>query len=115
MLASKTWRRSEVPAKRYSPSYNSSINSSLPKNSYILYLFQISETARLKDMYVWFSGHFCQCDSQNARKYSTREISLEIVFPRTTYADSLYLDFYVFGKARIFLKLTVKLNHYNVA
>ena len=46
---------------------------------------------------------------------STREISLEIVFPRTTYADSLYLDFYVFGKARIFLKLTVKLNHYNVA
>ena len=126
MLASKTWKRSEVPAKRYSPSYNSSTNSSLPKlllkhnglilkNSYILYLFQISETARLKDMYVWFSGHFCQCDSQNARKYSTREISLEIVFPRTTYADSLYLDFYVFGKARIFLKLTVKLNHYNVA
>ena len=80
MLASKTWKRSEVPAKRYSPSYNSNTNSSLPKlllkhnglilkNSYILYLFQISETARLKDMYVLFRGHFCQCDSQNARKY----------------------------------------------
>ena len=80
MLASKTWKRSEVPAKRYSPSYNSSTNSSLPKlllkhneliqkNIYILYLFQISEIARPKDIYVLFSGLFYQCDSKNFRTF----------------------------------------------
>jgi len=64
MLASKMWKKSEVPAKRYSPSYSSITNSSSPKlplkhNSliqkdiYILYLFQISKTARLKDVYTY--------------------------------------------------------------
>lgn len=110
MLASKTWKRSEVPAKRYSPSYNSSINSSLPKpllkhngliqkNVYILYLFQIIETARPKDQRTLLS---VSVTVKMPESISTHEISFKLVFPRTACADSLYFDFYVFGIAKIF-------------
>ena len=126
MLASKTWKRSEVPAKKYSPSYNSSTNSSLPKlllkhngliqkNICILYLFQISETARPKDIYMFRLADSFASVTVKILQYSNTWSFLAKNFSKN-YMCWFYLSWFLrFGLARIFLlQLTVELNHYTV-